>query len=107
MPTSGERFVHEKHLRLDGQRPRKSDTLLHAAGQLLRVGILEPLQSDRLQCSKRAAASFGSNQTSREQRYLDVLHHGQPRKQRKALEHDGRVTERLTDWLAVPQDLAA
>ena len=28
----GERLVHEKHFRLDHQRPRKADALLHSAG---------------------------------------------------------------------------
>jgi len=103
----GERFVHEENLRLDGQRPCKSDALLHAAGQLLRVGILEPLQSDRLQGPECAAASFLSDETPGKQRDLDVLHHGQPREQREALEHDRCMRQRPTDWFAVPQDLAA
>ena len=41
-----ERLVHEQHLRFARERLRERDALLHAAGQLTRIAVLEPFQMD-------------------------------------------------------------
>jgi len=46
-----ERFVHQEDLRIGGERASDTDALFHAAGQLLRVEVLEtvePHQVDQL-----------------------------------------------------------
>ena len=44
-----ERLVHAQHFGLRDQRPREADALAHAAGELLRVGVLVAGQADQLQ----------------------------------------------------------
>ena len=41
----GERLVHEEHVRIGGEGPRESDTLLHAAGELTGEAVLEAVQT--------------------------------------------------------------
>ena len=40
----GERFVHQQHFGIGGQDARQGDALLHAAGQLRRIAVLEPAE---------------------------------------------------------------
>src|SRR5215468_3496430 len=44
----GERFVHQHDLRLDRERPRNPDPLLHAARELRRPLVLGPGESDEI-----------------------------------------------------------
>jgi len=43
-----ERFVHQQHARLVGQCASNGDTLLHAAGKLIWVGVGELVQPDQI-----------------------------------------------------------
>ena len=43
-----ERLVHQHHLGVVGEHARDRDALLHAAGQLVRIGVGEALQADQL-----------------------------------------------------------
>src|SRR5437763_1590897 len=44
----GERLVQQQHLRIRCQGAGQVDPLLHPAGQLGRIGLLKPVQSDQL-----------------------------------------------------------
>ena len=43
-----ERLVEQQNIRRQHQRPRDGDALLHAAGQLMRQGVFEALQPDKI-----------------------------------------------------------
>src|SRR5918994_2305814 len=45
----GERLVEEEHVDADHQEPGERDALLHAAGQVARVGVLEAAQPDQVE----------------------------------------------------------
>ena len=90
----GERLVHQQDPRLEGQRPGDGDPLLHAAGQLPRVGAARrrrgrPRRAPRL--DQRRSAQPG-RQPFGLQRQFDVLVHLQPGEQAAPvlLEHDRR-----------------
>ena len=102
----GERLVHEQHLRLDHQRARKSDPLPHAARELLRIGRLEAVQTDRVEDLHAAPALLRRLHPARLQRRFDVFQHGQPGEQREALEDDRDVRLGRRDRLFVPVHLA-
>ena len=59
---SGERLVHEQKLRLHHERPREADALTHAAGELLRIGVLEAVQADEVDGGQGAGAALGGRQ---------------------------------------------
>lgn len=42
-----ERFVHQKDVRVEDERPGDRHSLLHAPAQFVRVGVLEPGQPDQ------------------------------------------------------------
>ena len=72
----GERLVHQQHPRLVGQGPGDRDPLLHAAGELPRVGrrgVGQPDRRERLVDQRRAARALGSPLAL--QRQLDVVAH--------------------------------
>ena len=50
----GERLIHQQHLRLQRQRPRQSDALLHPAGKLVDERFLETAQSNQPQVLQSA-----------------------------------------------------
>ncbi len=54
----GEGLVHEKHFRLDHQRARKADALLHAAGEFLGIRGLESVESDGVDHAQRALVAL-------------------------------------------------
>ena len=43
----GERLVHQQHARLDRERPCEAAALLHAAGHLIGIRVLEPGEADQ------------------------------------------------------------
>src|SRR5687767_4355066 len=54
----GKGLVHEEDLRIDGERSREVRALLHAAGELVRVTVLEPGQTDELDVRLCTPPSF-------------------------------------------------
>src|SRR5579885_5372 len=52
-----ERFVHQQHFGMVGERTRQRDALLHAAGQFLGVKFLKPLEADHFEQSARLRLS--------------------------------------------------
>ncbi len=103
----GERLVHEKDLGLDDQRTGKADPLLHASGEFFRICRFKAVQADRVEHPHAARAALLGLYATRLQRRLYVFKHGEPRKQRKALEHDRDVDLGLGDRPAVPVHLSA
>ena len=90
----------------DHQQAGERHALLHAAGQVPRVGVLEPVQADQVEQLVRLP--FGAlvelpAELRREQR---VLERGTPRQQRRPLEHHSDVLPRLRHLAAVHRDAA-
>src|SRR5690606_425635 len=99
---------HQQHLRLDGERARNADALLHAARELRRALVLGPGETDqaddalamRLELRPipfRPARAHGEG---------DVAEHGEPGQERVALEDDGAVEAWARGLAAVHDDLA-
>ena len=59
----GERLVHQQDLRVEDQHLRERDALAHAAGELVRIAVLEAGEADarepvaRLRVARRRAAT--------------------------------------------------
>jgi hypothetical protein len=101
-----ERFVHQQHLGIEGEAAGDGDTLLHAAGKLVRKPVGEALQTDQLQVMLGPFAAHRSGQALRLQPELDVLARGAPGQQRVLLEDDPSVKAGTCDGIAVQQDSA-
>ena len=82
-----ERLVHQQDVGMNDQRPRESNTLAHAAGELARIRGLEPVEADEIDGLQRAAARLRVGMAERLESELHVLEHRQPGKQREALKH--------------------
>ncbi len=95
-----ERLIHQQDVRMHHQRPGEAHALAHAAGQFARIGRFEAVQADQIDGRQRARADFGPRQTLRLQSQRDVLEHGEPGKERKALEHHRDARGRTVDRLA-------
>ena len=52
-----ERLVEQQDVRVDDERAGKADALPHAAGQLLRIGVLEPVEPDQVDRARPRAAA--------------------------------------------------
>ncbi|CAB3775279.1 hypothetical protein LMG29542_08661 [Paraburkholderia humisilvae] len=102
----GERFVHQQQRRVDHQRARKAHPLAHAARQLARIRILEAVQTDQVDRRQRTLAPLARRHALRLEPRLDVLQHGQPRKQRERLEHHRHAFGRPVERLAQIRDFA-
>ncbi len=55
----GERLIHQQHPRIEDQRSRQSDSLLHAARKLVRVVALEAHQAHQVQVVVDSLADGG------------------------------------------------
>src|SRR5208337_4547605 len=84
----GERLVQHQHLGLDRERSRETDALLHPAGQLARIGLLEAVESDLVDVKAGALFALGRRQSLRFEAKLDVGLDRQPWQQRERLEHE-------------------
>ena len=100
-----ERFVEQQDVGVDDERARKADALLHAARQLFRIGALKPVETDDVDRLDGAAAAFGRRDALRLEAQFDIAEHGQPGKQRKALEHHRDAAHRPSDRLAAVFDM--
>ena len=100
-----ERLVHEEHFRLDHQRARKADALLHSAREFLGIRGFEAVETDGVDHLQGALVALDGAHGSRDQRRFDVFQNGEPGKQREALEDDGDIGNLAVHRLAVPQNL--
>ena len=83
-----ERLVEQEDLRLEHQRAGQRGAHLHAAGELLRVLLLEPVQADEVRSRRRHGACRSAPVDAFELgEQLDVALHGAPLQQRGVLEH--------------------
>ena len=55
-----ERLVHQQHRGIVGERAGDGDPLLHAAGEMVRVGVGELLELDQLELLQRDLLALGS-----------------------------------------------
>ena len=70
------------------QRAAQADALLHPAGQLMRMGVLEALEADQPDKIAGRCPIVGDAQIADFDLQQHVLQHGAPRHQQRALEHD-------------------
>lgn len=101
-----EGFVQHQDVGMHDQRAGKADALAHAARQLARIGGFEAVEADQVDRLQRTAADLGARQAERLEADLHVLQHGQPGKQREALEHHGDAGGRAADRPAEIADAA-
>src|SRR5205807_8804835 len=78
-----------------------------AAGKHVGNGALVAVEADQVDRGERALAPLVRRDALRLEPDLDVLQHGEPGKQRKALEHHGDVAGRPVDAAARNGDVAA
>ncbi len=102
-----EGLVHEEDLRLDHECTGKADALLHAAGELLGIGGFKTIETDGIEHAHAAGTAFFGVHAACLERCLDILKHGEPGEEGKALEDDRYVDFGFGDWFFVPVDLPA
>src|SRR5271166_2580159 len=98
-----ERLVHEEHFRLDHQRAREADPLLHSAREFLGICSLEAIETNSVDHLQRPLVALDSTHALGDQRRFHVVQNREPGKQREALEDDGDIWNLAIHWLAVPQ----
>ena len=86
-----EGFVHQQHLRVQHIGARNGDALLHAARELVRVGLLVAAKPHQLDVVSDASAPLLGRHALGDQAELDVVPDALPGKQRELLEHHGAV----------------
>ena len=74
-----ERLVHEEDFGIDRQRAGHADALLHAAGELARIGIFEAGEADHADHALGPLVDFGRRDARGLEDDADVLGDGQPR----------------------------
>lgn len=74
-----------------GEASRDRDTLLHAAGELMRISVGKAGQPDQVEEMPRDVAPLLGLEPGDIETELDILFGGAPRKQRILLEHDAAV----------------
>ncbi len=103
----GEGLVHQQDGRVDGQRAGEVRPLLHAAGELVRVVLLEAAQPDHLDqwLARRLASARGD--LAALEAVADVPGHREPGEQRRVLEDHRPVAAVLGRRPAVDEDSPA
>jgi len=105
----GERLVEHQQLRVGRQGPGQPDPLLHAAGELVGVGVLVPGEADQVDHLLGPAAPGRLVLAAHLQRVGHVVDHLAVRQQTEVLEHHGHVVPAQLAQLDVvgPGDLLA
>src|SRR5712692_2201574 len=102
-----EGLVHEQEGRVEDERARDRDALLHAAGELVRMRLRECAEADERQDLIGAAESLGPRALVQLEPELDVRADRTPRKQRGLLEHEADVLRALRLLRGTTADLDA
>ena len=87
-------LVHQQYLRIVGEQPRERASLLHAAGQLVRVFPLESREMHQLDEFPRDIAPLVLVDAPYLQTELHVLHHRLPREQGVVLKEQAALRVR-------------
>ena len=95
-----ERLVHEQHVGIGGERARKADALLHAAGQFVRIVTFETRKPDHHDQSLGDLPPRSGRHALEFEAEFDIALHRAPRQQPELLEHHGAVGARTGDRLA-------
>ena len=103
----GERFVHQQHIRVVGQRAGNRYALAHAAGQLVRVARGEAIEAHQLQVFAGSFQPPGLGHPADLQAHGNVVEHRAPGQQCIALEHNTLVTVDALQGPAIDQKVAA
>jgi hypothetical protein len=101
----GEGLVHQHQPRPRGHGPRHGDALLLAAGQLVRVAVIQAAESDQVEQARRDGPTLAPGQAPQPER--NVVRHAQVREEGVVLEHHAdpaAVRRQAPDWA---RDLAA
>src|SRR2546426_3729625 len=101
-----EGLVHEQDVGLAGERLRQRHALLHAARKLARVALLEAFEVHEAHVLLDDAVALGARHAFLVQAVGDVRAHGEPGKERIALEHDAAVGTRSGDRPAAQANAA-
>ncbi len=86
---------------------READALAHAARKLARISGLVTVEADEVDGGKRAGADLLLLDAERLEAELHVLQHGEPGKQREALEHHRDAAGGTLDRLSHIDERAA
>ena len=92
-----ERLVHQQQVRLMDEGAAQGDALLHAAGELMRPGVVEGRKTDQRQelaGARPRRLVVAPEDLHREQHIVD---HRAPRHQARRLKHEAVVAERTGD----------
>ena len=103
-----ERLVHQQHRGIVGERARDGDPLLHAAREMVRIGVGEFFELDQLELLLRDFLALGLAHALHLQAEGDVAQRGAPGKQLgEILEHHAAVLAVALHRLAADRDHAA
>src|SRR5262249_23304535 len=92
---------------INRKSPRNADPLTHAARQLVRVVMLESLQTHKVNIAAGAGCEIFSAPAMQFQAEADVFQYRPPRHQREVLEHDRTVAPGPRNGPAVTSTAAA
>ena len=101
-----ERLVHQQRAGIESERTGDRGTLLHAAGKLGRVALLETRQSHQIDEGLRSRLPLFARHCLAFETIEHVLEHGLPGEQREVLEHDAAIGSGAGDRLALDQDFS-
>src|SRR2546426_3743136 len=96
-------LIHQEDLGGDGERPREADPLLHAARQLFRVSLLEPVEPHEVDGAGDGVALGGAMHAARLEAHRHILRHGEPGEEREGLEYHRPGAEHAVEPLAAVQ----
>ena len=99
-----ERFIHQQHARPDGERARESAPLLHPAGYLVGVIVLEPGESHQIDELRHRLLDFGTRSARKFEAVSDVVEHRLPWKEPEMLKHHGDALARRGYPLPLDRD---
>ena len=94
---SGQRFVHRQQGSAEGEGPHEGDALLHAAAELVRMGVEKRSETDALQQLDRVAGGRSVGAAIDVEQQTSVGSHGPPWEETGVLRHD-------CDLLVAPRD---
>ena len=90
----GERLVEQQHVGVDRERAGEADALAHAAGELVRILLLEAGEADLVDVVARDLLALGPRHAAQLEPEGDVAQHGRPGHQREVLEDEGALRAR-------------